>query len=144
MSRRIDDLDPDVQLRARAFIGALRAAGVEHVVTSTKRTTAEQIALYAQGRTDLEKVNALREDADLPPLVPKENRYVVTNCDGVSRKSRHQSGRALDVVPADKRGNPFWPKRDDPRWAEIGIIGESCGFTWGGRWEFQDNPHYEM
>jgi len=43
------------------------------------RTTEEQQALYAQGRT--------------------KPGGIVTNCDGVKNKSKHQGGNAVDAVP---------------------------------------------
>jgi peptidoglycan L-alanyl-D-glutamate endopeptidase CwlK len=144
MNARIEDLAPDVQPLARDFLRRLEAARVEFAVTSTLRTTAEQAALYAQGRDPIEKVNGLRVFARLYPISERENTYTVTNCDGIEHKSNHQSGRALDVVPLDTRGRPYWPPVGDLRWAEIAVHGEAAGFSWGGRWVKPDCPHYEI
>lgn len=143
MSTRIEDLSPAVQPLAKDFLRRLEAAGVANVVTSTLRTTAEQAALYAQGRKSLEEVNGLRVFARMYPITDRENGYTVTNCDGVQYKSNHQGGCALDVVPMDARGRAFWPPDGDSRWAEIAVHGEAAGFSWGGRWPKPDSPHYE-
>lgn len=141
MSTRIEDLAEDVQPMARAFISLVK---IPHVVTSTLRTQDEQAALYAQGRSELSVVNALRSKAGMRPIGDKENGYTVTKCDGVIHKSNHQSGRALDVVPADINGNPVWPGPSDKRWAMISEAGKAAGFKWGGDWAvFPDRPHYE-
>jgi len=26
----------------------------------------------------------------------------------------------------------------------VGVIGESAGFEWGGRWKFVDKPHFQF
>lgn len=50
-SRRIEDLHPCLQEKARQLIELCKAEGIEIRVTSTLRTFAEQAQLYAQGRT---------------------------------------------------------------------------------------------
>lgn len=144
MSTRIDDLSSDVRPKAWAFICALKTKSIPHVVTSTLRTTDEQAAYYAQGRRTLAEVNALRIKAGMHAITAGENGYIVTNCDGVTYKSNHQGGRALDVVPMSFRGWPEWPPLSDPRWKTIAAEGEAAGFSWGGRWTQPDAPHYEI
>ena len=144
MNNRIEDLAPDVQPIAKDLLRRLEAAGVEYAVTSTKRTTVEQAALYAQGRETLERVNGLRVFARLHPITARENTYTVTNCNGITKLSNHQGGRALDLVPLDARGRPFWPRKESILWAEIAVHGEAAGFSWGGRWKVPDMPHWEL
>lgn len=153
MSKRLEDLQPDVMFKAKAAIAILEQYGIPYMVTSTLRTEAEQKALYAQGREPLEKVNALRVAAGMRPIVPypgvdhkmhSDNEYPVTNADGVKNKSNHQGGRAIDVVPTEN-GNPVWPPLSDPRWAKIADVFRGQGFKWGGDWlKFPDPPHYEL
>ena len=144
MSTKISDLVPDVAVVAQRCLDALTTAGIPHAVTSTLRTVQEQQALYAQGRKDLDEVNVLRSAAGLSPIADADNKYHVTNDDGVTYKSNHQSGRALDVVPTEN-GNPVWPEPSDARWGRIAAIFKSQGFQWGGDWtSFPDYPHYEM
>lgn len=141
MSRKIEDLDPLVQPDARTFLSLIP---IPYVVTSTRRTADEQKALFAQGREDILVVNELRAKAGLRPILPAENKYTVTELDGVYHKSNHQGGRALDVVPEGASGNPIWPPASDPRWKMIAKAGKEAGFKWGGDWtKFPDLPHYE-
>lgn len=146
MSRRIDDLVPRALFKAAAALAVLKRAGEPVVVTSTLRTADEQAALYAQGRKPLDEVNRLRATAKMRPLPEAENKYTVTHCDGIVKKSNHQSGRALDVVPANAKGDPIWPGADDPRWGWIAEAFKEQGFVWGGDWTrpHTDRPHYEL
>lgn len=149
MTTRIEVLSDEMQPKAREFIKRLREAGIPFAVTSTLRTADEQRALFAQGRMALQSVNLLRRLAMMPEIGAPENAYTVTNCDGIMRKSKHQYGRSMDVVPASK-GAPIWPDGDDPRWLMLGEIGEACGLVWGGRWTKErdgidpDYPHYQL
>jgi peptidoglycan L-alanyl-D-glutamate endopeptidase CwlK len=143
MTSRLDALDAAFIPLANAFIEALHEAQVPFIVTSTRRTDDEQIALFAQGRQNLAAVNILRMAARLRPITEKENQYTVTNLDGILKKSMHQLGLALDVVPM-RWGQPTWPPGSDPAWMDIGLIGEASGLEWGGRWVgFPDRPHYQ-
>ena len=149
MSTKISDLAPEVAALALSAIQSMIERHVGHAVTSTLRTQAEQEALYAQGRKDLQKVNDLRKAAGMRPIAPSENRYTVTNADGVVHKSNHQSGRAIDIVPIDEKMNPEWPPASDVRWLMIATVMREFGFTWGGDWTRAKNgidpdyPHYE-
>lgn len=157
MSRKLEDLKEPARSRAEAAIADLKASGVPCVVVSTLRTTAEQIALYAQGRESLANVNAKRLLADLSPIPASENSDTVTDCDGVKIKSRHQSGLALDVVPL-VGNHPVWPPVTDERWKKISSAFVAQGFRWGGDWNSDgktrsdgdmsetrvDYPHYEF
>jgi len=144
MSVAIDDLDPEVTERARAFVKALTDAGIQHAVTCTRRTIDEQVAYFAQGRAPLEIVNLLRRKAGMRPIGLGENTYKITNCDGVTTRSPHQDGHAMDVVPAVDR-QPVWPPPTDKRGKEIATIGKAIGWKWGGEWpDFPDYPHYQI
>lgn len=140
---RLIDLNAETYFLANEAIAELQTLNILHVVTSTKRTEAEQAALYAQGRAKVEAVNTLRKIACMPNITLAENKYTVTNCDGVRKKSAHQSGDAIDIVPVENN-RPIWPGKNDPRWLAIAEIMEKHGFDWGGRWkEFPDHPHYQ-
>ena len=144
MSARIDDLMPSVVSAAMSAIDELTSRKVSFTVTSTLRTVEEQLALYAQGRVPITKVNLLRSKAHMRPITDSENKYIVTNADGVKAKSKHQSGRALDVVPSEN-GKAVWPPKSDGRWDEISRTFKNHGFRWGGDWkDFEDFPHYQM
>ena len=138
MSRRIADLAPDFQDTARAVMRELE--GLPVLLFQTLRTTAEQAAFWAQGRRELSVVNELRAIADLPPIGEAENRYTITDCDGIKVRSAHQSGRAMDIVALDARGNPSW---DYVRYAEtykaIRDAALKCGADPGGSWMKRSN-----
>jgi len=145
VSRRIDKLQPDVQKALNSAIVEMQSKGVNYFVNSTFRTIDEQKAYYAQGRQLLGVTNALRATVGFYFLSAKENEKIVTNCDGVIAKSQHQSGRAVDIVPVDKKGNPYWPATDSPLWKAIADVMTIHGFDAGLYWKkFPDAPHYEM
>ena len=111
-------------------------------ITNGVRTSAEQYALYCQGRTVLidKKGNKLKK---------------VTNCDGITKKSNHQAkadgfGYAVDIALL----NPNNPK--EVIWNDIAMytkvanhilkIAKEQGveIKWGGNWkDFKDYPHFE-
>ena len=99
-------------------------------VVAGLRTLEEQQELYAQGRT-----------------APGE---IVTNCDGVNRRSYHQSGNAVDVIP-------YPEKWDEEALRDFGnyVLGIAqmlkkygaidSEIEWGGNWSsFPDKPHYQI
>jgi peptidoglycan L-alanyl-D-glutamate endopeptidase CwlK len=124
-SRKIEDLDPSMQLRAVRFAAAMASEGVPFIFTCTRRTLAEQTELYARGRT-------------------KPGRKVTW-----TMKSKHIDGLAFDICIC-KAGIPQWDVKVDvdedgiPDYLEAGQIGEACGLVWGGRWRTPDYPHFEL
>ena len=150
MSTRLEDLTSETEAKARLALADLETRGVPVIVTSTLRTEAEQVALYAQGRQSLIAVNALRAEAGLGPIDEQDNSYTVTEAsgkrviDGGTGRSEHQLGIALDVCPL-ANGSAIWPAPTDPRWAEIAQSFKAQGFVWGGDWtDFKDYPHYQL
>lgn len=111
-------------------------------ITNGVRTSAEQYALYCQGRTVLtdKKGNKLKK---------------VTNCDGITKKSNHQAkadgfGYAVDIALL----NPNNPK--EVIWNDIAMYTkvanhilkiakeQGVNLEWGGNWkDFKDYPHFE-
>ena len=98
---------------------------VDCTIVSGSRTTQEQQILFAQGRT-----------------MPGE---IVTTLDGIERRSKHQSGMAVDVVP--------YPSMYDCKDEILMFAGFVKGvasqmeidIVWGGDWRnFCDSPHYEV
>jgi hypothetical protein len=150
MSTKISDLLPSVAVKALAALQAMTDRRVPYAVTSTLRTTAEQQALFAQGRMTFDQVNALRATAGMRLIVAAENLYTVTNADGIHYLSNHQSGKALDVVPTNSSGAPEWPVPTDIRWSMIATVMIEFGFFWGGTWTKAkdgidpDLPHYQI
>ena len=125
-SRKIEDLVPAMQLRALRFAGAMASAGIPFMFTCTLRTVAEQLELYAQGRT--------KPGAKVTWV----------------QHSKHQDGLAFDIAIL-KDGKPTWDVKvsvnddDIPDYEQAGVIGESLGLRWGGRFKkTPDYPHFEL
>lgn len=147
MSNRIEDLEPQTQAMCLAFLQDCEAAGVQPMprITHTRRTMDEQLHLWAQGR---------RMENGKWIVVAKSK--TVTNAP--PGFSAHNYGAAFDVcfsgpdpyldqygkTHKDEKGHPL----PDPRWLQIGKIGEALGLNWGGpngkgdRFTF-DRPHFE-
>lgn len=125
-SRKIEDLVPAMQEKARAFAGKMAETGIPFMFTCTFRSQEEQDELYAQGRT-----------------VPNTRKVTWT------RHSRHTERDAFDIAIL-KDGKPTWDVKvninvnDAPDYAEAGQIGESLGLEWGGRWRSPDYPHFQL
>jgi peptidoglycan L-alanyl-D-glutamate endopeptidase CwlK len=123
-SRDLDDLLPEVASRARAFLAAAKAYGIDLLVTSTYRDHAAQDALYAQGRS----TPGMR----------------VTNAR--PGESWHNWRRALDAVPI-RNGKPVWTTtgHDAALWARVGKLGEAAGLEWAGRWRgnLREMAHFQ-
>lgn len=123
-SRDIAALHPTVAAKARAFLEACTAQGIDILVTSTYRDHASQNALYAQGRT----IKGRK----------------VTNAKG--GQSFHNWRVAFDVVPL-RLGKPVWGTTgaDGKLWQKIGAIGEGVGLEWAGRWKsFPEMAHFQF
>lgn len=130
--RDLNLLRPDVRRKCTQLLARCEALGLDLLVTQTWRSTEEQAALYAQGRT-----------------APGPR---VTNLKpGTSKHEHTENGQpaalAFDVVLVTARsvdGKPLDIEYEDVPWDVIGAIGEWCGLKWGGRWRNPDRPHFEV
>lgn len=90
------------------------------------RTVKEQQELYAQGRT--------------------KPGSIITNMDGVKKKSKHNysPSLAVDIAPYPLDWN------DIKRFKDLAVVVKKAAETvgvkiqWGGDWKFIDYPHYEL
>lgn len=145
MGSKLEDLDADVRAKAEAALREmrgsekLRSLGADGVaVIETKRTLAVQMAYYARGRMkNPEDVKAMYKAAGL--YTPTDEECATANT--WTLKSRHLSGRAVDLAPTYK-GRAWWTAPDCV-WRVMGEIGEANGLAWGGRWKERDLPHFE-
>ena len=131
MSRRLEDLRPDVREKCEALLKAADAEGIDLLVTCTFRSHAEQAALYAQGRTAPGRIVT-----NAKPGQSKHN-----NLDGNAPASL-----AFDVVPL-KDGKPVWGTAgvEGELWRRVGELGEAVGLEWAGRWvRFREYPHFQV
>ena len=135
-SRKIEDC---VQVLQQAWVDASHTYAVfypdapQPFLTCTHRTEAEQLELYAQGRTKPGKI--------------------VTNAKG--GQSYHNYGLAIDIVllvDRDKNGSfetASWDAKTDfdgdgkADWIEVVAIFKRHGWEWGGDWRFVDQPHFQ-
>lgn len=101
-SRKIEDLNPVVAAKCKAFIAACKKAGIDVLITSTYRDVESQNAIYAQGRTKAGRI--------------------VTNAKG--GQSFHNYRLAFDFVPIVK-GKAQW--NDMRTFKRCREIGESLG-----------------
>jgi hypothetical protein len=159
-SRRIEDCVPELQEKYHAFAAAMQAAGLDFVLTCTARSYKEQVALYAQGRESLSRVNMYRIVAGLPVIGKEENDHKVTwtlrskhvvNLD--DNDGQNDLARAFDIALVKHTGGkpvPHWRLKEDvngnavPDYDEAGRIGEAVGLRWGGRFPSPDRPHFEV
>jgi peptidoglycan L-alanyl-D-glutamate endopeptidase CwlK len=123
---KLQGCHPELVARISKVLDAMTVLGVPMIVTDGVRTTAQQRALYAKGRT-----------------VPGP---IVTNADGVTKLSNHQIkgdgfGHACDVAFL-VNGQPSWDSRLP--WKCYGACVEALGLVWGGSWTaLHDLPHAE-
>lgn len=131
-ARTLAGLDPAFAAVVRQVLAAMAALHHPMVAYDGRRTTAQQQALYAQGRT-----------------APGRK---VTNADGVRRKSKHQDGHAVDAAFVRPLVEGRWDLTWSGPWEAYGRIGEELGLVWGGRWgesapskgDGWDRPHLEQ
>ena len=124
-SRRIEDLVPELQEKFALFKKMMDEAGIPFMVTCTYRTEAEQLELYAQGRTKPgQKVTWVRH-------------------------SKHNDRKAFDIA-ITRDGKPVWDLKADvnsdqiPDYKQAAYIGQDCGLIAGGLWTKKDYPHFEI
>ena len=119
-SRRLEDLFPAVRAKAEAHIKACADCGIDLLIYSTYRDNEAQDLLYKQGR---ETTGA-----------------IVTNARG--GESMHNYRVAYDCV-ALIQGKPQWG--DSVLARKVGMIGESVGLDWSGRWsgKLKETAHFQ-
>ena len=118
-NERIQKLHPIVRKRTIEFINrSEKKLGIQLRVFSAYRSFEEQNELYAKGRTAPGNIVTYAQAGE----------------------SYHNFGLAIDVVEI-VNNKAVWK---NPNWPKIGKIGESLGFTWGGRWKMKDLPHFQV
>lgn len=116
MSRSLNDLAPVFRPLAYALLAQCVEQGICVLIVDTLRTPAEHAANLAKGVS-------------------------------WTTRSKHLDGLAIDIVPYDQYDLHGADKlkwdNGDPVWTKLGLIGESLGLRWGGRWTQKDMGHFE-
>jgi peptidoglycan LD-endopeptidase CwlK len=116
---------PGLAAKVRAASAQLEAAGTYLLVVSGLRTTAQQNALYAQGRS--------------------LTGHVVTNAR--AGQSMHNYGLAVDVAPylSGSGGALNWTV-STPQFQAMVAAMKAQGLEWGGDWKgnLADYDHFQM
>nr|WP_169089868.1 M15 family metallopeptidase [Paenibacillus sp. PL91]MBC9201975.1 M15 family metallopeptidase [Paenibacillus sp. PL91] len=125
----ITELHPIVFAKQNELIAQTAKAGIKILITDGFRSSEEQDAIYAKGRTAEGKV--------------------VTQVQG--GHSYHNYGLAIDFALRTKKGEVVWDMKYDGNkngqadWMEVVAIAKQLGFSWGGDWNnFPDYPHLQM
>ena len=117
MSRALDDLSPEMREKAVELLARCVEAGIAIVVVDTLRT-------------------------------PEEHAQNLANGTSWTKYSRHLDGDAIDIAPFESYALYGSDKirwdATDTIWRKIGMIGESIGLRWGGRWQIPDLGHFEI
>lgn len=129
--KSLKGIHPDLN---KVLTKSIETSPVDFTITDGLRTTAQQKALYAKGRTT--------------------SGSIVTNADGVKNKSNHQAksdgyGYAVDLYPYY---NGSVQVNDDKTLINkiaphIKKVAKEMGINieWGGDWKsFKDYPHFEL
>lgn len=112
----LSELDNNFKVKVDSFLIDCKNQGIDLLVFETYRTPERQNNLKKRGLSMLKGGN-----------------------------SKHQVGKAIDVVPIIN-GQPKWKgKGMSQLWYKIGTIGKKHGLIWGGDWKrFKDYPHFEL
>lgn len=118
-------LHPTLLIKINQVLAAMDVLGFPMKIVQGVRTVEQQQELYAKGRTT--------------------KGPVVTNADGVIKKSNHQvksDGYGYAVDCAFMGPEPF---AESHPWDLYGACIRAVGLTWGGDWKsFVDRPHAEL
>ncbi|MFC4402116.1 M15 family metallopeptidase [Gracilibacillus xinjiangensis] len=123
------DLHPLVEEAKEQLIKQSEEIGIPILITDGFRSTVEQDAIYARGRS--------------------EDGNIVTYAKG--GESYHNYGLAIDFAIQPNPDEVIWDIEYDGNnngesdWMEVVSIAKSLGFSWGGDFtRFKDYPHFQM
>lgn len=111
MSRKIEDLSPEMLPSCNSWQERMIAAGIDFLITCTSRLKSEQIELYKKGRK--------LENGVWFVVNPKE-------CVTWTLESKHFTGDAFDFVIM-VNGKPDWKMIHKDLWEKAVEIGKSLG-----------------
>jgi peptidoglycan LD-endopeptidase CwlK len=134
-SRSIDDLHPALKPIAIAFLNDLKEQGIDVIVTDTYRSSDEQNALYAQGRTKPGKIVTDAQGGH------SDHNFML---DG------HPASKAFDIAPIkdgklDYDDQPIW-NRVEQVWRDFNAhLKGNYDLGWYGvNRKFKEKPHFYL
>lgn len=133
--RNISSLNAVAQTACNLFMSKCKEAGLNVLITETRRTQERQNYLYCQGRT-VAQATAKGISKDFATKYCKPNASQVT----WTLNSNHKSGMAWDICKNIK-GQEY---SDSAFFKKCGAIAKELGITWGGTWSTPDTPHFEV
>jgi len=142
MSRKIEDLKPEMQILCKQHVENCKKRNVDILVYFTYRTSLEQDAIYSQGRDGHIVVNYKRKLAGLPEISEVEASKIVSWAK--SGESFHEFGLAYDAVPLLKDKKCDWNKSDPDSWTILFEEARKLGLTLGHDFKKKDDPHFQM
>jgi len=128
-SRSLDDLRPDVKQKAIQHVAACKAAGIDLLIYCTHRSNEEQAIEYARGRSTKGPI--------VTNAAPGKSKHNAVDVGG------KPASTAYDCIPI-VNGKAQWSNTDLVH--RVGVIGESLGLIWAGRWrgKLRESVHFEM
>lgn len=131
-SRKLGDLAAPALTRFLEFEKKLTESGIDFVRACTYRSSEEQDALYAQGRTTPGMIVTWAKGGQSPHNATEDG---------------FPTSRAADYYPL-RNGKLAGTETDMDRalWAAMGALGMECGLEWGGGWTARkhDYPHFQL
>jgi peptidoglycan L-alanyl-D-glutamate endopeptidase CwlK len=105
----------------------------------TKPLAIHLLARCTEARIQVVIINTLRTPAEQAAALASGHSWV--------KHSKHQDGDAFDIAPLDvyllHGPDKICWSAADPVWERLGMMGESVGLAWGGRWKVKDLGHFE-
>ena len=121
--KRLNTVDSKLQLLANEV---LKITPYDFAITEGLRTLERQQKLFKQNTSN----------------------KIITKCDGIKNKSKHQLGKAIDIMVYDEHGAGTW---EEKYYKEVALIFKqkakelNINISWGGDWKsFKDYPHFEL
>ena len=111
MSRDLTKLSSVMQDKASVFLGECHRQGLDIVIICTDRSDEDQAICYASGASMCKPGQSAHNALD---------------------KQGHPSSEAFDVGVI--RNGKYIGDGNDPDYQKAGLIGESVGLKWAGRW----------
>lgn len=129
-SRLISDLHPDLQPLCQQFLDNCAHTGMKVGLCQTYRSSEEQDADYAKGRTAPGRIITNAKGGQSP--------HNCTLDDGTP------AAKAFDFFIYNSDGSTLdWNAADD-KWQKAISIGEALGLVSGSTFKFKDTDHFEL